>query len=177
MNSESTLHELSLSEREGALAAAVLEIVRHKAQEDPEAATHTARFALFHTVELLTHQPQLARLIPKEVLAQARGDHYHLTSIELPVTHRDLGKELHQAQWPTDATGGIVCGTIRAMNEQGPTDTSGSPIFVAVGATVDADSMCAVKPSATEPLRVGRLLIPELVRTLHASLGSEAPHP
>lgn len=175
MNSESTLHELSLSEREGALAAAVLEVVRHMVPAGRDAAAPPARFALFHTAGLLTHRPELAKLVPSETLTQARADTYHLTSIELPVTHLDLSEELHQSQWPTDLAGGLICGTIHAMNENGPTDPSGSPIFVAVGATLEGDTMCALKPSATKPLRVGRELVPELVATLRASLGID-PH-
>lgn len=171
MNSESHLHELDLTEQEGALAAAVLEIVRHASGSEHDIASSPGRFALFATQQLIASRPELAALLPAATHDQAADDAYHLTSIELGTQHAELGAELLECTWPEDLSGGLVYGLVHGSSERLPHHDQPEPLFVAVGALMDGETFCAVRPSATDPLKVGRALVPELITALQASIG------
>ncbi|ANP27934.1 hypothetical protein DAD186_13840 [Dermabacter vaginalis] len=171
MHSET--RDLNLSETEGALAAAVLELVRHTRENDSPAPEHIARFALFTTEALLDERPELSSLLPKETLDRASGDPHHLTSIETGTQHADVADELRNALWPEGCAGGYVQARIRGAIDGSP-GTAPAPVFVAAGALTTGETFSAVAREGEE-LRVGRDLIPELVATLCASLGIDSP--
>ena len=171
MHSET--RDLNLSEAEGALAAAVLELVRHTRENDSPAPEHIARFALFTTEALLDERPELSSLLPKETLDRASGDPHHLTSIETGTQHADVADELRNALWPEGCAGGYVQARIRGAIDGSP-GTAPAPVFVAAGALTTGETFSAVAREGEE-LRVGRDLIPELVATLCASLGIDSP--
>lgn len=171
MHSET--RDLNLSETEGALAAAVLELVRHTRENDSPAPEHIARFALFTTEALLDERPELSSLLPKETLDRASGDPHHLTSIETGTQHADVADELRNALWPEGCAGGYVQARIRGAIDGSP-GAAPAPVFVAAGALTTSETFSAVAREGEE-LRVGRDLIPELVATLCASLGIDSP--
>ncbi|RUP87443.1 hypothetical protein [Dermabacter sp. HSID17554] len=171
MHSET--RDLNLSETEGALAAAVLELVRHTRENDSPAPEHIARFALFTTEALLDERPELSSLLPKETLDRASGDPHHLTSIETGTQHADVADELRNALWPEGCEGGYVQARIRGAIDGSP-GTAPAPVFVAAGALTTGETFSAVAREGEE-LRVGRDLIPELVASLCASLGIDSP--
>lgn len=171
MHSET--RDLNLSETEGALAAAVLELVRHTRENDSPAPEHIARFALFTTEALLDERPELSSLLPKETLDRASGDPHHLTSIETGTQHADVADELRNALWPEGCAGGYVQARIRGAIDGSP-GAAPAPVFVAAGALTTGETFSAVAREGEE-LRVGRDLIPELVATLCASLGIDSP--
>lgn len=170
MHSET--RDLNLSETEGGLAAAVLELVRHTREHETPASEHLARFALFTTETLLEERPELSRLLPQETLDLANGDPHHLTSIETGTQHTDVADELENALWPEGCAGGYIQARIRGAIDGTP-DTSPAPVFVAAGALTTGETFSAVAREG-EDLRVGRDLIPELVAALRASLGLDS---
>ncbi|MCT2149572.1 hypothetical protein M3D48_02880 [Dermabacter vaginalis] len=171
MHSET--RDLNLSEAEGALAAAVLELVRHTRENDSPVPEHIARFALFTTEALLDERPELSSLLPKETLDRASSDPHHLTSIETGTQHADVADELRNALWPEGCAGGYIQARIRGAIDGSP-GTAPAPVFVAAGALTTGETFSAVAREGEE-LRVGRDLIPELVATLCASLGIDSP--
>lgn len=171
MNSET--RDLNLSETEGALAAAVLELVRHTREQDSPAPEHIARYALFTTKALLEERPELSRLLPQETLDLANGDPHHLTSVETGTQHADVADELANALWPEGCSGGYIQARIRGAIDSSPSSEP-APVFVAAGALTTGETFSAVAREG-EKLRVGRDLIPELVATLCASLGIDSP--
>ncbi|MDO5645431.1 MAG: hypothetical protein Q4G21_07065 [Dermabacter sp.] len=168
---------LDLTEREGALAAAVLELVRHARSEGADGSRATSRFAFFITDELLSERPELRAVLPEETVAQAAGDPHHLTSIETGTTHSEVGHELSVATWPSGLAGGYVQGLVRGSSEAGPGHVDTSRVFVAVGALLTGETFCAVEPAEGAALRVGRAVVPELVAALSSSLGIEPRDP
>lgn len=172
MHSET--RDLNLSETEGALAAAVLELVRHTREQDSPGPEHIARFALFSTEALLEERPELSRLLPQETLDLASGDPHHLTSIETGTQHGDVADELEHALWPEGCAGGYIQARIRGAIDGAP-GAGPAPVFVAAGALNTGETFSAVAREG-EDLRVGRDLIPELVAALCGSLGIDSPN-
>lgn len=191
MNSESDLHELDLTEQEGALAATLLELLREDRNLQTSASASgspfdlseegkseiSRRFALFRTDALADNFPQILPLIPEETRRQARGDVHHLTAIELETSHLDPIEELESCTWPDAAVGGIISARIRGAAQGTRTDPSDTAelLSVTVGALSTGETFSAVLDLKT-PTRVGRNLVPVLSQALALSVGAMEAH-
>lgn len=164
-----------------ALAAAVLDVVRHL-DGDP---LHSARFfALVQSGALLEQLPSFALSLDDATLASARADTLHLTPVELDDVPEDAdpGAGLAEIAWPDVATGGAIAVELTAVtwaeeSAQAVADRlgSGAPRAV-VAAMADGRTWCAVRGAGRTDLVLGPRVVPELVDALAASVGA-APTP
>lgn len=168
----------ALDAPDAALAAAVLDVVRHL-DADP---LHQARyFALVPSGALLEQQPSFAMLLDDVTLEAARADPLHLTPVELDdvPADPDPGVALSEIAWPDIAAGGAVAieltavtwaeESARAVAERLGT---GAPRAV-VAATADGRTWCAVRGAGRSDLVLGPRVVPELVDALAVSVGAQ----
>lgn len=172
-----------LSERQAALAAALLDAVRHTAgapaasADAPSPASRTrpvGRFALLSTQQLLTDQPAFASMLDEQTLQQAQSDSHHLTAVDLDAHSTEPMDELADALWPEQLDGGVIIAEIPGASE----GEAASTMLAAAGALLTGETWClvrAVDAPAGSPTRVGPNLVPQLVAALQASLGMGLP--
>lgn len=170
------------------LADAVREIEQHVATAGWDAPVRV--FALVSTARALAAEPQLEAALPADVVAVARADAGHLTSIEqedLPWA-ADLEDLLAQLSWPPTVDGAavvverVVLPT--AAEESMPTEPEaalaylmGHPerhdVRMAVGVLRSGEAWCAVRTRANDSddaVAGGPDLVPGLVAAMAATL-------
>ncbi|MCI2239215.1 PPA1309 family protein [Paenibacillus sp. TRM 82003] len=151
-------------------------------------------FALVRTADALERDPQLAQRLPENVVAEARADTGHLTSVEqdgLPdVT--DLDELLGQLAWPHGVDGAAlvverilvppdaeteVRAATPADDEARATALAAHPLAedvrIAVGVLRDGSHECAVRSRSKDSdgeVATGADLVPGLVSALQATL-------
>jgi len=171
-----------------ALADSVREIEHHVAAAGWDGPVRV--FALVRTQAMLTTEPGLAAQLDPAVLAAARAEPWHLTSVEqeeLPESP-DLETLLAGLSWPSTVDGMAV--TVErvvlppAAEEAMPQDTDaaldyllGHPerqdVRLVVGALRDGPSWCAVRTRANdtdEQVGQGPDLVPGLVAAVRTTL-------
>ncbi len=171
-----------------ALADAVREIEHHVAAAGWDAPVRV--FALVRTQAALEAEPALAEQLAPEVLAAARADDQHLTSIEqegLPHAD-DLEQLLGGLTWPPTVHGAAV--TVERVvlppgaEEDLPADPDAAvaallahpgreDVRIAVGVLRDGPSWCAVRTRAhdsDDAVGQGADLVPGLVEAVRATL-------
>lgn len=171
-----------------ALADAVREIEHHVAAAGWDAPVRV--FALVRTQAALAAEPGLADQLAPEVLAAARADDQHLTSIEqegLPAAP-DLESLLAGLTWPDTVHGTAV--TVErvvlppAAEDDLPADKNAAlaallahparqDVRIAVGVLRDGPSWCAVRTRAhdsDDAVGQGADLVPGLVAAVRATL-------
>lgn len=170
------------------LADAVHEIERHVASGGWDGPVRV--FALVHTAAALATEPSLAAQLPAEVVAAARADEHHLTSVEqegLPPSD-DLEELLAGLSWPAtvDGTAVVVERVVlpSAAEEAMPADPDEAlgylmshpdrqDVRLAVGALRTGETWCAVRTRANDAddQVAGAVdLIPGLVEAVLATL-------
>ncbi|MFC0644663.1 PPA1309 family protein [Cellulomonas phragmiteti] len=171
-----------------ALADAVREIEHHVATAGWDAPVRV--FALVRTQAALQAEPGLADQLTPEVLAAARADDQHLTSVEqegLPAAE-DLEQLLGGLTWPSTVHGAAV--TVErvvlppGVEEDLPDDPDAAlaallahpqrqDVRLAVGALRAGPSWCAVRTRAhdsDDAVGQGPELVPGLVDAVRATL-------
>ncbi|ADG75350.1 conserved hypothetical protein [Cellulomonas flavigena DSM 20109] len=171
-----------------ALADAVREIEHHVAAAGWDAPVRV--FALVRTRTALTTEPGLADQLAPEVLAAARADDQHLTSVEqegLPAAE-DLEHLLGGLTWPPTVDGAAV--TVERVvlppgaEEDLPADPDAAlaallahpqrqDVRLAVAVLRDGPSWCAVRTRAhddDDAVGQGPDLVPGLVEAVRATL-------
>lgn len=168
----------SLDAPTAALAAAVLDVVRHV---DGEELSTPRWFALLPSGALLRQQPSFAALLDPATIEAAQGDPLHLTPLELDdvPASADLAATLEGLAWPDIATGGAVAVDLAGITWSEDSATavadrlgSGTPRAV-VAVLADGLTWCAVRGQGRKDLVLGPRVVPELVDVLAASLGVE----
>lgn len=147
-------------------------------------------FALVRTQAALAAEPGLAQQLAPEVLAAARADDQHLTSIEqegVPAAE-DLERLLGALSWPTTVDGAAV--TVERVvlppgaEEDLPSDPDAAlaallahpqrqDVRLAVGVLRDGPAWCAVRTrahDADDAVGQGPDLVPGLVEAVRATL-------
>jgi hypothetical protein len=170
------------------LADAVREVERHVAAAGWDAPVRV--FALVGTAHALARTPELADRLSADVLARARADDTHLTSIEqegLPAA-ADLEQLLGGITWPAGVDGAAL--TVErvilppAAEEEMPGDQEaalaylmGHPdrqdVRIAVGALRTGESWSAIRTrahDADDAVAMGPDLVPGLLEALRATL-------
>jgi len=170
------------------LADAVREVERHVAAAGWDAPVRM--FALVGTAHALARTPELADRLSADVLARARADDTHLTSIEqegLPAA-ADLEQLLGGITWPAGVDGAAL--TVErvilppAAEEEMPGDQEaalaylmGHPdrqdVRIAVGALRTGESWSAIRTrahDADDAVAMGPDLVPGLLEALRATL-------
>lgn len=170
------------------LAQAVREIERHVASGGWDAPVRV--FALVSTAQALEVEPQLASQLPPEVLAVARADAGHLTSIEQEGLPDADGLEdlLAQLSWPPTVDGAaVVVERVvlpSAAEDAMPADPDealaylmGHPdrqdVRLAVGVLRTGEAWCGVRTradDADDAVAGGPDLVPGLVAAVAATL-------
>ncbi|UZN02051.1 PPA1309 family protein [Cellulomonas sp. S1-8] len=172
-----------------ALADAVREIEHHVAAAGWDAPVRL--FALVRTQDALAAEPGLADQLTPEVLAAARADDQHLTSVEqegVPAAD-DLERLLGGLTWPSTVHGAAVT-VERVMLPPGaeedlPTDHDAAlaallahpqrqDVRLAVGVLRSGPAWCAVRTRAhdsDDAVGQGPDLVPGLVEAVRATLG------
>ena len=171
-----------------ALADAVREIEHHVATAGWDAPVRV--FALVRTQDALAAEPGLADQLSADVLAAARADDQHLTSVEqegLPSAD-DLEQLLGGLTWPPTVHGAAV--TVERVvlppgaEDDLPADPEGAlaallahpqrqDVRLAVGVLRDGPSWCAVRTRAhdsDDAVGQGPDLVPGLVEAVRATL-------
>lgn len=171
-----------------ALTAAVREIELHVARAGWDAPVRV--FALVRTQQALSTEPALADQLEPSVLAAARTNPWHLTSVEqegLPAA-ADVEQLLAQLSWPSTVDG--VALTVErvvlppAAEAQMPTDPDAalaylmghpdrSDVRLAVGVLRDGPAWCAVRTRANDSddqVGGGPDVVPGLVAALRSTL-------
>ncbi len=171
-----------------ALADAVREIEHHVAAAGWDAPVRV--FALVRTQAALAAEPGLAEQLAPEVLAAARADDQHLTSIEqegVPAAE-DLERLLGGLSWPATVDGAAV--TVERVvlppgaEEDLPSDPDAAlaallahpqrqDVRLAVGVLRDGPAWCAVRTrahDADDAVGQGPDLVPGLVEAVRATL-------
>jgi hypothetical protein len=171
-----------------ALADAVREIEHHVAAAGWDAPVRV--FALVRTQAALAAEPGLAAQLTPDVLAAARTQAWHLTSVEqedLPAA-TDLESLLAALTWPETVDGAAV--TVErivlppAAEEQVPDDDDAALAYLlehpdrqdvrlAVGVLRDGPSWCAVRTrshDADDQVGQGPDLVPGLVEAVRSTL-------
>ena len=171
-----------------ALTAAVREIELHVVRAGWDAPVRV--FALVRTQLALASEPGLADQLEPEVLSSARGNPWHLTSVEqegLPVAE-DVEQLLAQLSWPSTVDG--VALTVErvvlppAAQEQMPADPDQAVAYLmshpdrddvrlAVGVLRDGASWCAVRTRTHDSdaeVGGGPDVVPGLVSALRSTL-------
>jgi hypothetical protein len=179
---------LSPPSARASLAEAVREIERHVATGGWDAPVRV--FALVRTAAALEAEPGLAAQLPPGVVALARHDEHHLTSVEqedLPAA-TDLEQLLAGIEWPAGVDGAAV--TVErvvlppAAEEGVPADPDEALAYlmahpdrqdvrIAVGALRDGTSWCAVRSRSNDSddsVGQGPDLVPGLVEAVVATL-------
>lgn len=171
-----------------ALADAVREVEHHVAAAGWDAPVRV--FALVRTQAALAAEPGLADQLTPDVLAAARADDWHLTSVEqegLPAAE-DLEQLLAALSWP-DAVDGVAVTVERVVlppeaEEALPADPAEAleqllahpqrqDVRLAVGALRDGTSWCALRTRAhdtDDAVAQGADLVPGLVAAVRATL-------
>lgn len=170
------------------LAEAVREIERHVATAGWDAPVRV--FALVSTAQALAVEPQLADQLPPEVVAIARADAGHLTSIEQEGLPGAAGLEdlLAQLSWPPTVDGAAVVvervvlptaaeDAMPADPDEALTYLMGHPdredVRLAVGVLRTGETWCAVRSRSADDdgaVAGGPDLIPGLVAAVAATL-------
>lgn len=170
------------------LADAVREVEQHVATAGWDAPVRV--FALVSTARALAAEPLLATQLPADVVATARADAHHLTSIEQEgLPHADgLEDLLTQLSWPGTVDGAavvverVVLPT--AAEDQMPAEPDAALEFlmghperqdvrIAVGVLRSGEAWCAVRTRANDAddaVAVGPDLVPGLVAAVAATL-------
>ncbi len=171
-----------------ALTAAVREVELHVARAGWDAPVRV--FALVRTQRALAAEPSLADQLEPEVLASARTNPWHLTSVEqegLPAAD-DVEQLLAQLSWPETVDGAAL--TVErvvlppAAEAQMPTDPDAAVAYLmthpdradvrlAVGVLRDGTSWCAVRTrahDADDQVGGGPDVVPGLVAALRSTL-------
>lgn len=170
------------------LADAVREVERHAATGGWDAPVRV--FALVRTATALAASPELAAQLPAEVVADARRDPEHLTSVEqegLPEAD-SLERLLGSITWPPTVHGCAVVVERVTLPEQAeqdmPADDAAAQAYVlahpqrqdvriAVGVLRDGGSWCAVRSRAADDdsaVLTGPDLVPGLVAAIKDTL-------
>lgn len=166
-----------------ALAAAVLEVARHVAEEPLPAPRW---FALARVSELLAASPSLASLLGVEEAAagESAADEHALTPVDLDdaaaagpgTAPTDPLEGLASIAWPDLAVGGaLACDlaasawTVRAEEGQ-ETLPAGSTLRIVVAALEDGTTWSAVRRPGGDGFVLGEALVPELSSALLQSL-------
>ena len=174
--------------RTARLAEAVTEIERHVAAAGWDAPVRV--FALVGTARALTVEPALAAQLAPEVVAAARADPDHLTSVEqdgLPGAD-DLEQLLTLLSWPDTIDGAAVVvervvlppAAEQAMPDDADealaylmTHPDRQDVRLAVGVLRSGESWCAVRTRAADDeaaVAAGPDLVPGLVAAIAATL-------
>lgn len=170
------------------LADAVREVERHVATAGWDAPVRV--FALVRTAAALAASPELAGQLPAEVVAAARRDPEHLTSVEqegLPQVDSIEGL-LGSITWPPTVHGCAVVVERVTLPEQAqgdlPEDAAAASAYVlahpqrqdvriAVGVLRDSGSWCAVRSRTADDdsaVLTGPDLVPGLVAAVRDTL-------
>ena len=170
-----------------ALTAAVREVELHVARDGWDAPVRV--FALVRTQRALAAEPSLADQLEPEVLASARTNPWHLTSVEqegLPAAD-DVEQLLAQLSWPETVDGAAL--TVErvvlppAAEAQMPDDPDAAVAYLmahpdrddvrlAVGVLRDGTSWCAVRTRAhdsDDQVGGGPDVVPGLVAALRST--------
>ena len=176
----------------GSLWRTVAEIERYAASDGWGAPVRL--FALVRTADALRRDPALAQRLPEQVVAEARADPGHLTSVEqdgLPEV-ADLDELLGQLAWPEGVDGAALVverilvppdaeAEVRAAH---PADDGAraaalaahplaEDVRIAVGVLRDGSHECAVRSRSKDSdgeVATGADLVPGLVGALQATL-------
>lgn len=171
-----------------ALAAAVREIELHVARAGWDAPVRV--FALVRTRQALAAEPTLADQLEPDVLAAARTNPWHLTSVEqegLPAAE-DVEQLLGQLSWPPTVDGAAL--TVErvvlppAAEAQLPADPDAAVAYlmshpdrqdvrIAVGVLRDGAAWCAVRTrshDSDDQVGGGPDVVPGLVSALRSTL-------
>lgn len=171
-----------------ALADAVREIERHVASAGWDGPVRV--FALATTARALATEPSLASQLPDDVVAAAREDPHHLTSVEQEALPSSFGLEelLTQLSWPSTVDGAAVVVERVVLPSEAedamPADPDaaleyllGHParqdVRLAVGVLRSGESWCAVRTrahDADDAVAGGPDLVPGLVQAVTATL-------
>ncbi|WP_331716240.1 PPA1309 family protein [Occultella aeris] len=177
-----------MTPRERSLTMAVIEIEQHSAAAGWDAPVSV--FALIRTADALADNPALAGEFPPEVVAAARHDPEHLTSIEqdgLPES-TNLEELLAQLAWPETVAGAAIvverivvppeaeanmpqdpdAGVDYLMNHPDRQD-----VRIAAGRLRTGESWCALRSRANDnddAVAGGPDAVPGLVEALAATL-------
>ncbi len=167
-----------------ALAAAVMEIERHVATAGWDGPVRV--FALVHTANAIETDPAIMSILTPDVVARAKFDAHHLTSIEqedLPAAS-SLGELLARLAWPESVDGTAVVTERIVVPPEAEEDLPEDPeeatqvllahperqdMRMAVGVLRSGESWCAIRlKSADDDASVARGadLVPELVSAL-----------
>lgn len=170
------------------LADAVRELEQHVAAAGWDAPVRV--FALVGTARALAASPELADQLSADVLATARTDETHLTSVEqegLPAAP-DLEALLGAMTWPSSVDGAAI--TVErvvlppAAEQAMPADQEAALAYlmahpdrqdvrIAVGALRTGEAWSAIRTRATDAddaVAVGEDLVPGLLQALRATL-------
>lgn len=176
-----------------ALATAVREIERHVARGGWDAPVRV--FALIATARALAERPELANELPADVVATARRDPTHLTSVEQEGLPRaaDLEQLLGSITWPPTVDGAAVVVERVVLPTEAEEDLPGDPdealerllshprrqdVRLAVGVMRDGGSWCAVRARAHDDdasVGMGPNLVPGLVAAVRATFDEDVP--
>ncbi|WP_432488836.1 PPA1309 family protein [Kineococcus sp. SYSU DK018] len=152
-------------------------------------------FALVRTADALDRDPQLAQRLPEHVVAEARADTGHLTSVEqdgLPDV-ADLDELLGQLAWPAGVDGAALVverllvppdaeAEVRAATSADDEEARAAALAahplaedvrIAVGVLRDGSHECAVRSRSKDSdgeVATGADLVPGLVSALQATL-------
>jgi len=166
------------------LGAAVVEIERHVATAGWDGPVRV--FALVRTAEAIEKDPAITSILTPDVVARAKFDAHHLTSIEqedLPPA-ASLGELLARLAWPESVDGTAVVTERIVVPPEAEEDLPEDPeaataallahpqrqdMRMAVGVLRSGESWCAIRlKSADDDSSVaqGSDLVPELVSAL-----------
>jgi hypothetical protein len=177
---------------QAALAAALLEILRHV--EEP-GLSDVRWFALLRSAQLLAEQPGLAALLGDDVALSLAQDSRHLTSVELdeaPAVADPL-ESLAALEWPEGIAGLAACfdlgpeqldlrtpGAATRRGADGPAGASGpddagqqSPMRAAVAALDDGTVFCALRREGEQQLALGAELLPDITAAISQAVTGE----
>ncbi len=185
---DSTTPRLVLPPEEQALADAVREIERHVATGGWDGPVRV--FALVETARALETDPSLASQLPAEVVAAARRDLRHLTSVEqedLPPAD-DIESLLGALTWPPTVDGAAIVlervvlppaaeAAMPANPDAALAYLLGHPdrqdVRMAVAAMRDGRAWCVVRTRANDAddaVGQGRDVVPGLIDAVRATL-------
>lgn len=177
------------SPQQRALADAVREIEHHVATAGWDAPVRV--FALVRTQAALAASPSLADQLSEQVLAAARAEAWHLTSVEqegLPEAD-DLEHLLAALSWPQTVDGMAVTVERVVLPPHAEADMPDDPqaaltyllehpertdVRIAVGVLRDGTSWCALRSrthDSDDEVGHGPDLVPGLVSAVRATLG------
>ncbi|PWH04950.1 hypothetical protein DEO23_15565 [Brachybacterium endophyticum] len=176
-----------LDPAQAALAAALLEVLRH-VEEDAEELTQVRWFALLRSAQLLAEQPSLAAVLGDDVALSLAQDSQHLTSVELeaPPATADPLESLSSLEWPEGIAGLAGCFDLSPAQreERSPltgadgsapasASTDGQRMRAAVAALEDGTVFCAVRRGDEEQVALGVRLLPDVTEAIRQAVTEE----